>query len=107
MDGIGRKHQRRHVNIQLVILRARHNARNNLRADHTAQVQSLLGQLAQDKLGVQSTPTPEQTDNRPLYHCQLHTQALAQPVSMLNLQAASGASSPLGLAGLPDPRLNR
>mgnify|MGYP006143159089 CR=1 FL=1 len=33
---------------QLVILRAQHCASNNLSADHTAQVLSLLGQLAQD-----------------------------------------------------------
>ncbi len=71
-------------------------ARNNLRADHKAQVISLLGQLAQDKLGTQTTPTPEQNDTRPLYQCELQTQALAQPVRMVSLQAN----------GLPDVLLN-
>jgi type VI secretion system secreted protein VgrG len=81
---------------QLIILRAQHSARNNLRADHKAQVISLLGQLAQDKLGVQRAPDPEQNDNSPLYQCQLQTQALAQPVRMVNVQSN----------GLPDTRLN-
>ncbi|MGI9217629.1 MAG: type VI secretion system Vgr family protein, partial [Hydrogenophaga sp.] len=91
---------------QLVILRARHSARNNLSADHKAQVLSLLGQLAQDKLGVKAAPTPEDNDTSPLYQCELQTQPLAQPVRMVNVQHVSGGPSPLGLEGLPDPRLN-
>ncbi len=85
---------------QLVLLRAQHSARNNLRADHRAQVISLLGQLAQDKLGVQRAPDPEQNDNSPLYQCQLQTQALARPVRMVNLQD-NGLT-----AFMPDVRLN-
>lgn len=81
---------------QLVILRAQHSARNNLSADHKAQVLSLLGQLAQDKLGVKAAPTPEDNDTSPLYQCELQTQPLAQPVRMVNVQHN----------GLPDPRLN-
>ncbi len=81
---------------QLVILRAHHRARNNLSADHKAQVLSLLGQLAQDKLGVQTAPSPDETDTSPLYQCELQTQALAQPVRMVNVQSN----------GLPDSRLN-
>ncbi|WP_310567747.1 type VI secretion system Vgr family protein [Hydrogenophaga sp.] len=81
---------------QLVILRAQHRARNNLSADHKAQVLSLLGQLAQDKLGVKTAPTPEEKDTSPLYQCELQTQALAQPVRLVNVQAN----------GLPDVRLH-
>ena len=81
---------------QLVILRAKHSARNNLRADHKAQVISLLGQLAQDKLGVRAAPNPQANDTEPLFRCELETQALAQPVRMANVQRN----------GLPDVRLN-
>lgn len=81
---------------QLVILRAQHRARNNLSADHKAQVLSLLGQLAQDKLGVKTAPTPEEKDTSPLYQCELQTLALAQPVRLVNVQAN----------GLPDTRLH-
>lgn len=91
---------------QLVILRAQHSARNNLRADHKAQVLSLLGQLAQDKLGVKAAPTPEDNDTSPLYQCELQTQPLAQPVRMVNVQHVSGGPSPLGLGGLPDTRIH-
>lgn len=85
---------------QLVILRAQHSARNNLRADHKAQVISLLGQLAQDKQGVQRAPDPEDNDTRPLYQCELQTQPLALAVRMVNVQD-NGLS-----ASLPDVRLN-
>ena len=81
---------------QLVILRAQHSARNNLRADHKAQVLSLLGQLQLDKLGVKTAPTPEDNDNSPLYQCEVQTQPLALPVRMVNVQTN----------GLPDTRLN-
>lgn len=81
---------------QLVILRAQHSARNNLRADHKAQVLCLLGQLQLDKLGVKTAPTPEDNDNSPLYQCEVQTQLLAQAVRMVNVQAN----------GLPDTRLN-
>lgn len=81
---------------QLVILRAQHRARNNLSADHKAQVLSLLGQIAQDKLGVKTAPTPEEADTLPLYQCELQTQLLGQAVRMANVQHN----------GLPDTRLN-
>lgn len=81
---------------QLVILRALHRARNNLSADHKAQVRSLMGQIARDKLGVKAAPSPEETDNSQLYQCELQTQPLAQPVRMVHVQAN----------GLPDTRLN-
>ena len=81
---------------QLVILRAQHSARNNLWADHKAQVLSLLGQLQLDKLGVKTAPTPEDNDTRPLYQCEVQTQPLAQPVRMVSVQTN----------GLPDTRLN-
>lgn len=88
------------VRDQLVILRAQHSARNNLRADHKAQVISLLGQLAQDKQGVQRAPDPENNDTRPLYQCELQTQPLALAVRMVNVQD-NGLS-----AALHDVRLN-
>lgn len=88
------------VRDQLVILRAQHSARNNLRADHKAQVISLLGQLAQDKQGVQRAPDPQENDTRPLYQCELQTQPLALAVRMVNVQD-NGLS-----AALPDVRLN-
>lgn len=81
---------------QLVILRAQHRARNNLSADHKAQVLSLLGQIAQDKLGVKAAPSPDETDNSPLYQCDLQTQPMAQPVRMVHVQAN----------GLPDTRIH-
>lgn len=81
---------------QLVILRAQHRARNNLRADHKAQVLSMLGRLAKDRLGIPTTETPDDNDSEPLYQCELQTQALAQPVRLVNLQDN----------GLPDTRLN-
>lgn len=88
------------VRDQLVILRAQHSARNNLRADHKAQVLSLLGQLRLDELGVKTAPTPEDNDTRPLYQCELQTQPLALAVRMVNVQD-NGLS-----ATLPDVRLN-
>jgi type VI secretion system secreted protein VgrG len=85
---------------QLVILRAQHSARNNLRADHKAQVLSLLGQFAQDKQGIQRAPGPEDNDTRPLYQCELQTQPLALAVRLVNVQG-NGLS-----AAMPDVRLN-
>jgi hypothetical protein len=62
------------------VLRAQHSARNNLRADHKAQVISLMGQLAQDKFGVKTTPTPAENDTSPLYQCELPSHCLRRCV---------------------------
>ena len=77
---------------ELVILRAQHSARNNLRADHKAEVDSLLGAMESDKAGVagavkRSQPTHQhasQADSQWLHHCSLQLQPLMRPVRCIN-----------------------
>ena len=80
-----------------VVLAVHHRARNNLRADHQAQVLSLLGAIAKDQIkgDIQAQPgNPNDTDE-PVYSSTLQLQPAAAPVRMAG-----------GMAGQPDVRLH-
>lgn len=83
---------------RFVALSVRHVARNNLRADVRAGLDSLLGAIRREAQG-RSTALPNESDE-PLYEARIEAQRAAVPVRM----AAEAAHSP-GEAGLPDVRL--
>jgi type VI secretion system secreted protein VgrG len=71
---------------RLVILRARHQARNNLHADHLAQLQAGLGPAGAQEPG----------EEAPLHQCQLQLQPLAMPVRMVNQHAEHAPNADAG-----------
>ncbi|MCY7369593.1 MAG: type VI secretion system tip protein VgrG, partial [Polaromonas sp.] len=83
-----------------VLLAVHHRARNNLRADHQAQVLSLLGAIAKDQIkgDVQAQPDNPNDTDEPVYSSTLKLQPAAAPVRMV----AGTASQP----SLPDVRLH-
>jgi type VI secretion system secreted protein VgrG len=80
---------------EFIILGAQHRARSNLRADHKAQVLSLLGAIAQDQQAHDATASPNASEE-PVYSSTLVLQPAALPVRMARLDAT----------GVPDVRLH-
>jgi type VI secretion system secreted protein VgrG len=78
---------------EFIILGVHHKARSNLRADHKAQVLSLLGAIAQDQ---QDAPASPNSTEEPVYSSTLTLQPAALPVRMAALDEQ----------GRPDVRLH-
>jgi len=78
---------------RFVALSVRHTARNNLRADARAQVESLLGAIRRVHQG--DDGSPNQSDE-PLYQCEIAAQRAAVPVRPRVIDEH----------GQPDPRLH-
>ena len=90
---------------RFVVLSAHHRARNNLSADHQAQVTSLLGAIRNLGAINRDSPSrnaakPVKADNTPIYQVRLIAQRAAVPVRMVRMSAGSDS------LGLPDPRLH-
>lgn len=83
---------------RFVALSVRHVARNNLRADVKAGLDSLLGAIRREAQG-RSTALPNESDE-PLYEARIEAQRAAVPVRM-----APEAGHGPGETGLPDIRL--
>ncbi len=114
---------------RFVTLSVAHRARNNLRADHQAQVRSLLGLIdainhkrsaghtthhTQGEAPDSKTAPPNDTNDsddsdEPLYQCRLVAQRAAVPVRIAGFDANDGhASDAKGEQDrLPDPRRHR
>ena len=116
---------------RFVVLSAQHRARNNVSADHQAQVTSLLGAIANlgainaraddgseaspAKLAKLANETVNATD-APIYQVRLVAQRAAVPVRMVRMSARSDAMRLGGVGGvdsatlpdacLPDVRLH-
>lgn len=98
---------------ELLILRAQHSARNNLRADHKAAVDSLLGAIQSDKAGVAGALARSQpeidagkADSPWLHHCTVLLQPLMRAVRCVNVALDAGAYNTLPGHPVADPRIH-
>jgi type VI secretion system secreted protein VgrG len=78
---------------RFVALSVKHTARNNLRADARAQVESLLGAIRRVHEGDRTTPNDS---DEPLYQCEIVAQRASVPVR----------ATVIDEHGRPDPRLH-
>jgi type VI secretion system secreted protein VgrG len=86
---------------RFTILAVHHKARSNLRADHKAQVMSLLGAIQSEQADhARGAPGLANASEEPVYSSTLHLQPAAVPVRMARLDANGQA------ADLPDVRLH-
>ena len=91
---------------RFVLLAVQHDARNNLRADHAAQVGSLLGAIARSVTGGTEAEMPNDSAE-PVYQCRLVVQPAAVPLRMAEADVPSGSAQSGALTdALPDPRLH-